>query len=75
MSHIFSHVVCVREEAYSLLSKSPFFGTWDSDVLMNYVDYALIEDTSGRVRLKCIDAQVRTRTPRVAHAETSYRRR
>lgn len=49
-----------REEAYSLLSKSPFFGAWDPHVLRNYVDNALVEDTSGRVRLKCTNNQVRT---------------
>jgi hypothetical protein len=52
-SHIFSHVLCFREEAYSLLSKSPLFGTRDSGVFRNYVDYGLVEHTSGRVRLKC----------------------
>ncbi|KAN0107765.1 Alpha/beta hydrolase family domain containing protein [Russula decolorans] len=46
-----------REEAYSLMSKSPFFGTWDPDVLRNYVDYALVEDSSGKVRLKCSNIQ------------------
>ncbi|KAI0289945.1 Alpha/Beta hydrolase protein [Russula brevipes] len=46
-----------REEAYTLLSKSPFFGTWDPDVLRTYVDYALVEDSSGRVSLKCTSIQ------------------
>jgi len=46
-----------REDAYSLLSRSPFFGTWDPDVLRDYVDYALIEDSSGQVRLKCTNIQ------------------
>jgi hypothetical protein len=50
---------CFREEAYSLMSKSPFFGTWDPDVLRNYVDYALVEDSSGEVSLKCTNLQVR----------------
>jgi len=46
-----------REEAYSLLSQSPFFGSWDQDVLRNYVEYALVEDASGQVRLKCTNFQ------------------
>ncbi|KAI9513434.1 Alpha/beta hydrolase family-domain-containing protein [Russula earlei] len=46
-----------RAEAYSLMSKSPFFGTWDPDVLRDYVDYALVEDSSGRVSLKCTSIQ------------------
>ncbi|KAI9463967.1 Alpha/Beta hydrolase protein [Lactarius psammicola] len=46
-----------REEAYSLLSKSPFFGSWDPDVLRNYVEHALVEDASGQVRLKCTNFQ------------------
>jgi len=46
-----------REEAYSLLSKSPFFGAWDPDVLRIYVEYALVEDASGQVRLKCANLQ------------------
>ncbi|KAH9053618.1 Alpha/Beta hydrolase protein [Lactarius vividus] len=46
-----------REEAHSLLSKSPFFGSWDPDVLRSYVEYALAEDASGRVRLKCTNIQ------------------
>lgn len=50
-----------REEAYSLMSKSPFFGTWDPDVLRSYVDYALVEDSSGKVRLKCSNIQVRAK--------------
>jgi len=50
-----------REDAYSLMSKSPFFGTWDPDVLRNYVDYALVEDSSGKVRLKCSNIQVRAK--------------
>jgi hypothetical protein len=41
-----------------MLSGSPFFGTWDPDVLRNYVDYALTEDSSGQVRLKCTNIQV-----------------
>jgi hypothetical protein len=52
---------CFREEAYSLMSKSPFFGTWDPDVLRNYVDYALVEDSCGKVRLKCSNIQVRAK--------------
>jgi len=60
---VFPTYLCFREEAYSLLSKSPFFGTWDPDVLRNYVDYALIEDSSGQVSLKCTNFQVRTRAP------------
>jgi hypothetical protein len=51
----------LREEAYTLLSKSPFFGTWDPDVLRSYVDYALVEDSSGQVSLKCTSIQVRAR--------------
>lgn len=50
---------CFSEEAYSLLSKSPFFGTWDPDAFRSYVDYALVEDSSGRVSLKCTNIQVR----------------
>lgn len=46
-----------REEAYSLLSKFPFFGSWDPDVLRNYVEYALVQDASGQVRLKCTNFQ------------------
>ncbi|KAH9988077.1 Alpha/beta hydrolase family-domain-containing protein [Russula compacta] len=46
-----------REEAYSLLSKSPFFGAWDPGVLKNYVNYALVEDSSGQVSLKCTNVQ------------------
>ena len=46
------------EEAYALLSKSTFFGAWDQDVLRSYVDYALTEDSSGQVRLKCTNIQV-----------------
>ncbi|KAH8986942.1 alpha beta-hydrolase [Lactarius hatsudake] len=46
-----------REEAHSLLSKSPFFGPWDPDVLRSYVEYALVEDASGQVRLKCTNLQ------------------
>jgi len=46
-----------REKAYALLSKSPFFGTWDPDVLRSYVDYALVEDLDGQVRLKCKNFQ------------------
>ncbi|KAH9030508.1 alpha beta-hydrolase [Lactarius pseudohatsudake] len=46
-----------REEAHSLLSKSPFFGSWDPDVLRSYVEYALVEDASGQVRLKCTNLQ------------------
>lgn len=42
-----------REEAYSLLRKSSFFGTWDPEVLRSFVNYALVEDSSGKVRLKC----------------------
>ncbi len=53
--------LCCREEAYALMSKSPFFGTWDPDVLRNYVDYALVEDSSGKARLKCSNIQVRAR--------------
>jgi hypothetical protein len=67
-----------REEAYSLMSKSPFFGTWDPDVLRNYVDYALVEDSSGKVRLKCSNIQVRRKRNwlrGVASAETSNRKR
>jgi hypothetical protein len=41
------------------MCKSPFFGNWDPDVLRNYVDYALIEDSSGEVSLKCTNFQVR----------------
>lgn len=48
----------VSEEAYALLSKSPFFGAWDQDVLRSYVEYALTEDSSGQVRLKCMNIQV-----------------
>ena len=48
------------------MSKSPFFGTWDPDVLRNYVDYALVEDSSGEVRLKCANIQVRAHATRVA---------
>ena len=47
------------EEAYSLMSKSPFFGSWDPDVLRIFVEYALVEDASGQVRLKCTNFQVR----------------
>jgi len=68
---------CFREEAYSLMSKSPFFGTWDPDVLRNYVDYALVEDSSGNVRLKCSNIQVRTKRhwhSGVASAETRNRK-
>ncbi|KAI0299442.1 Alpha/beta hydrolase family-domain-containing protein [Multifurca ochricompacta] len=46
-----------REEALSLLSKSPFFGAWDPDVLRRYIDYALNEDSSGQIRLKCTTIQ------------------
>lgn len=46
-----------REEAYSLFRKSPFFGSWDPDVLRMYVEYALIEDASGQIRLKCTNFQ------------------
>ncbi|KAF8480044.1 Alpha/beta hydrolase family-domain-containing protein [Russula ochroleuca] len=42
-----------REEAYSLMRKSPYFGAWDPDVFRSYVDYALVEDSSGKVTLKC----------------------
>ncbi|KAH9996292.1 Alpha/beta hydrolase family-domain-containing protein [Russula vinacea] len=42
-----------REEAYSMMSKSPFFGTWDPDAFRSYIDYALVEDSSGGVSLKC----------------------
>jgi len=52
---------CFSEEAYFLMSRSPFFGTWDPDVLRNYVDYALVEDSSGKVRLKCSNIQVRVK--------------
>ena len=45
-------------EASSLFSKSPFFSSWDSDVLRMYLEYALIEDASGQVRLKCTNLQV-----------------
>ena len=50
----------LSEEAYSLMSKSPFFGSWDPEVLRIYVEYALAEDASGQVRLKCTNFQVRT---------------
>jgi len=46
-----------REEAYSLMRESSFFGSWDPDVLRDYVDYALVEDPTGRVRLKCTNIQ------------------
>jgi len=46
-----------RAEAYSLLSKSPFFSSWDPDVLRIYVEHALIEDASGQIRLKCTNLQ------------------
>jgi len=46
-----------REEAYSLMRKSPFFGAWDPDVLRIYVEYALVEDANGHVRLKCTNVQ------------------
>ena len=49
----------LSEQAYSLLSKSPFFGSWDPDVLRVYVEYALVEDASGQVQLKCTNLQVR----------------
>jgi hypothetical protein len=50
---------CFREEAYSMMSKSPFFGTWDPDAFRSYIDYALVEDSSGGVSLKCNKIQVR----------------
>ncbi|KAI9438201.1 Alpha/Beta hydrolase protein [Lactarius indigo] len=46
-----------REEAHTLMAKSPFFGSWDPDVLRSYIEYALVEDASGRVRLKCTNLQ------------------
>jgi len=46
-----------RDEAYSLMRKSSFFGSWDPDVLRDYVDYALVEDSGGRVRIKCTNIQ------------------
>ena len=49
----------LSEEAYSLLSKSSFFGSWDPEVLRVYVEYALVEELSGQVRLKCTTLQVR----------------
>lgn len=45
-------------EAYSLFSKTPFFRSWDPDVLRIYLEYALIEDANGQVRLKCTNLQV-----------------
>lgn len=50
---------CLSEEAHSLMSKSPFFGSWDPDVLRAFVEYALVEDASGQIRLKCTNFQVR----------------
>ena len=58
-SHLSSDILCFKEEAYPPLSKSPCFGMWDPDVLRNYADYALVEDTSGRVRLKYTITYVR----------------
>ncbi|KAI0058362.1 alpha/beta-hydrolase [Artomyces pyxidatus] len=46
-----------REEAYRLLSASPFFGAWSPDVLKSYVEHALAVDPSGQVKLKCSGVQ------------------
>jgi hypothetical protein len=43
------------------MSRSPFFGAWDPDVLRDYVEYALVEDSSGKARLKCSNIQVRAK--------------
>ncbi|VDB90050.1 unnamed protein product [Peniophora sp. CBMAI 1063] len=42
-----------RQAAYNSLAANPFFGIWDKEVLDVYVKYALAEDGSGEVRLKC----------------------
>ncbi|TFY83002.1 hypothetical protein EWM64_g1010, partial [Hericium alpestre] len=46
-----------REEALRLLGGSPFFGAWDPEVLKLYVDYGLVEDAKGGVRLKTSGVQ------------------
>ncbi|KAI0028058.1 Alpha/beta hydrolase family-domain-containing protein, partial [Vararia minispora EC-137] len=42
-----------RDEAYMLLKKSPFFRSWDDNVLSHYVLYAMTPTLNGQVRLKC----------------------
>ncbi|KZV61471.1 alpha/beta-hydrolase [Peniophora sp. CONT] len=42
-----------RAAAYKALAANPFFGSWDKEVLDIYVKYALVEEESGEVRLKC----------------------
>lgn len=46
-----------REEAHRLLKQSPFFATWDSDVLKLYVEHGLYPDPDGGVRLKTSGVQ------------------
>lgn len=35
-----------------MFKKSPFFGVWHPEVLRDYVDYALVDDPEGGVKLK-----------------------
>ncbi|KAF9238987.1 Alpha/Beta hydrolase protein [Melanogaster broomeanus] len=41
-----------REEALQLFKKSPFFSTWNPEVLQLYVDHGLTDDPHGGVKLK-----------------------
>ncbi|KAF9238978.1 Alpha/Beta hydrolase protein [Melanogaster broomeanus] len=41
-----------REDALRLFKKSPFFRTWNPEVLQLYIDHALIDDSNGGVKLK-----------------------
>lgn len=47
-----------REVAYKEFLRIPFFSKWDRRVLKAYVDYAMVDEGSGGVRLKTHGFQV-----------------